>query len=82
MAGVQEVNVRQDRFPTVGELEQAAQEKLNNFDKETETDSLANQSYYGMLHEDMASFKTFYNRGKTEEQRDYLIPETDEVHEA
>ena len=35
----------------------------------TETDSLANQSYYGLLADDMDGFMSFYNRRKREDAK-------------
>ena len=50
------------------------QEKLDEKDKETETNTLANSSVYERLHEpdDVQSFINFYNQSKEDKELDKI----------
>ena len=62
-------------YVVVGDYEEEAQEKLDKFDKETETDSLADSSYYGFLggEDDMVSFQEFYDKPKKKKEISKIV---------
>ena len=70
MAGASEVSNLKGSFAAVGDFELEEQERLDEQDKETETNSLANSSVYGRLNEpeDVQSFYNFYNQTKKERE--------------
>ena len=59
----------------VGDYEEEAQEKLEEFEKETVTDSLADSSYFGFLggEDDMVSFQEFYERPKKKREIEKIV---------
>ena len=74
LGGPSEIS-NQNGFAAIGSYEEEQKEKFDKEEKETETNTLANSSVYGLLHEpdDVESFKNFYYMNKKEEDDDDKI---------